>query len=270
MLSPQFMAQIRRVALELPTPTLESITNVLSSYQELGYSEGRLKAELFQRLPKASWRQTIAELLLLWHTENPNLDSSSLATALLTAAYCEQQNQEELSAEIVWTGPNVSSLPLRRTDQVLLQLIRDAQEDLLLISFAVYKVPEIAAALVDAINRGVNLRIIVETSDSDNAKIPFGIKTAFGAEIVSRAQVFVWPHEQRPTDSEGRFGSLHIKCLVVDSSDLFISSANLTEYALALNMEMGVLVHSKELAGQVIEHINGLIYQEILVLEKIG
>lgn len=188
----------------------------------------------------------------------------------MTAAYCEQQNEEELSVEIVWTGPNVSDTPLRRTDQVLLQLIQDAQQDLLLISFAVYKVPEIAAALVAAINRGVNLRIIVETPDSDNGKIPFGIKTAFGTEIVSRAQVFVWPHEQRPTDSEGRFGSLHIKCLVVDSSHLFISSANLTEYALALNMEMGVVVHSKELACQVIEHINGLIYQGILVLENIG
>lgn len=266
MLPPQLLAQIRRVALELPTPTLESIANVLSNCQRRADSDS-LKGELLQRLPKASWRQAIVQLIEVWHTQAPSLDSSSLATALLTAAYCEQQNQEQLSVEIVWTGPRVSDIPLRRTDQVLLQLIQDAQQELLLISFAVYKVPEIAAALVAAINRGVKLRIVVETPDSDNAKIPFGIKTAFGTEIITRAQVFVWPHGKRPIDLEGRFGSLHIKCAIADSTHLFISSANLTEYALALNMEMGLLVHSQDLASQVTEHIDRLIYQGILVLE---
>lgn len=54
MLSSQLLAQIRRVALELPTPTLESIANVLTNCQRRGSSESSLKAELFQRLPKAS------------------------------------------------------------------------------------------------------------------------------------------------------------------------------------------------------------------------
>lgn len=267
MFSQKLLSQIRRVALELPFPTLESIINSLENYQERGYSEG-LKGELFQRLPKASWRQAVGELVEIWRTQAPHLDSSSIAIALATAASCEKQTQQELSLEVVWTGPNVSDIALRRTDQVLLQLIQDARQELLLVSFAIYKVPEIATALIAAINRGVRLRIVAETPDSSNGKIPFGVSAAFGTEVTTRAQVFVWPREQRPTDSEGRSGSLHVKCAIADSTHLFISSANLTEYALAINMEMGLLVHSQNLAHKVIKIIDQLICQGILVAKS--
>ena len=40
---------------------------------------------------------------------------------------------------------------------------------------------------------------------------------------------------------------------------LFISSANLTSYAMTLNMEMGVLIHSASFALEVSDRINGLI-----------
>jgi phosphatidylserine/phosphatidylglycerophosphate/cardiolipin synthase-like enzyme len=134
-----------------------------------------------------------------------------------------------------------------------------------IISFAVYKVPEIAAALVAAMNRGVFLRIVAETPESSDGKITFGVKAALGAEIAHRAQVLIWPRNQRPTDSEGRSGSLHVKCAISDQKHLFLTSANLTEYALTLNMEMGLLVHNQKLACQVRSHINGLIHQGILV-----
>ena len=45
-----------------------------------------------------------------------------------------------------------------------------------------------------------------------------------------------WPLERRPRDDEGRHGSLHAKCAVADRELLLISSANLTHYALSLNM----------------------------------
>ena len=50
-----------------------------------------------------------------------------------------------------------------------------------------------------------------------------------------------------------------------DGVYLFISSANLTNYAMRLNMEMGVVVHSGPLPGQVHEHFLGLIRSGVLV-----
>jgi phosphatidylserine/phosphatidylglycerophosphate/cardiolipin synthase-like enzyme len=78
--------------------------------------------------------------------------------------------------------------------------------------------------------------------------------------------VFIWEKSKRPKGKDGKHGSLHIKCAIADSNDLLISSANLTGYALTLNMEMGLLIHSQSLASCVNNHINQLIHQEVLSL----
>ncbi|WP_414541719.1 phospholipase D-like domain-containing protein [Nostoc sp. CCY0012] len=95
--------------------------------------------------------------------------------------------------------------------------------------------------------------------------ISFGASATLGRAIAHKAQMLIWPRHKRLTDSEGRYGSLHVKCAVADRKHLFISSANLTEYALTLNMEMGLLVHSQELATHVLEHIKCLIQQGTLM-----
>jgi phosphatidylserine/phosphatidylglycerophosphate/cardiolipin synthase-like enzyme len=147
-----------------------------------------------------------------------------------------------------------------------LQLIEQAQQELIIISFAVYDIPTIARAMQSAIQRGVNLLLVVETPASGDGKIPFGIDTALGKEIIEQARVFVWPKEKRPVDNEGRYGSLHVKCAISDRDRLFLTSANLTKYALTLNMEMGLLVHSQDLATQIAKHVETLVEQNILVL----
>ena len=44
-----------------------------------------------------------------------------------------------------------------------------------------------------------------------------------------------------------RHGSLHVKCAVADDAAALISSANLTEYAMNLNMELGLMVKGGDL-----------------------
>lgn len=261
--SQRLLAQIRRVAQELPTPTLSTAIALLMKSDSQSLQS--LKAKLLSGLPKASWRSVVAELIEIWQVEARHLDGNAIATALATAAHCETASRQELSAQLVWTGPNPEGTPLRRTDQTLLQMIRESKEELILVSFAVYKIPEIAQELIAAQARGVSLRIIAETPESSEGKIPFGVITALGTEIAQLSQVFIWPRDKRPTDKDGRYGSLHVKCAVSDNKHLFISSANLTEYALALNMEMGLLVHSQDLATLVTHHIDCLISQRILV-----
>ena len=45
---------------------------------------------------------------------------------------------------------------------------------------------------------------------------------------------------------DGRLGSLPAKVAVADGATLLISSANFTEYAMTLNMELGVLIRGSE------------------------
>lgn len=250
------LEKIHQVVILLPPPVLQRVINTLVNHS----SSHEIMAQLGQ-LPNPKFRRAVAELLLTWQQES-DWDRRSLAAALSSSAYSTAQVRQALQVELVWTGPE-SRLPVRRTDQVLLQIIREAKREITLISFAVYKVPEITQALIAALERGVALRLIAETPES--GEIPYGITATFGPEIIERAQVLVWPIEQRPVDDRGRYGSLHIKGAITDQKHLFITSANLTEYALTLNMELGLLVRSEELAAQVTQQINRLIEQKILV-----
>ncbi|NJR47022.1 MAG: hypothetical protein HC775_15330 [Hyellaceae cyanobacterium CSU_1_1] len=183
----------------------------------------------------------------------------------MSSAYSVKQSLQEVDVELVWTDPEINTIPLRRTDQVLLQLIKEAKTEITLISFAVYKIPEIAQVLTEALNRRVRVRLVAENPEVAN-KIPFGIEDALGREIIEQAEVFIWPKHKRPVDSGGRYGSLHIKAAIADSHKLFITSANLTEYAFRLNMEMGVLIQSRQLANQVERQIQDLINRGIFTL----
>lgn len=266
-LSPQLLTQIRKVVQELPPATLQTFIEGLSKVTNDADSS-EIHQRLCQQLPNTHWRQEVHALLVLWHLEKSPCDRNALAAALSAASHCEIKSRQESSLELVWTGPTPEEIPWRRTDQALLQLIRSAQQNLLIVSFAVYKVPEISAALLDAINRGVTLRIIAESPENSDGKIAYGLEATFGKAILQRAEVIIWPKEKRPRDRDGRHGSLHAKCAVADDQRTFISSANLTNYALSLNMEMGLLVEDKRIAHEVTEQINSMIRNGLLVSAK--
>ncbi len=74
-----------------------------------------------------------------------------------------------------------------------------------------------------------------------------------------RARIYVWPLEKRPRSADGRHGSLHAKVAIADGRVMLISSANLTEYAMTLNMELGVLINGGPSPEKVAEHLGRLV-----------
>jgi phosphatidylserine/phosphatidylglycerophosphate/cardiolipin synthase-like enzyme len=77
--------------------------------------------------------------------------------------------------------------------------------------------------------------------------------------VAACSAVYYWPKEKRGQDDKGKLGILHVKCAVADGRWLFLSSANLTEYAFTINMEMGVLVTGGKMPAQVQEHFDKLV-----------
>lgn len=263
LLNEALLTQIHQVAVLLPPEILERVCQHLRqvpSTPPLQWTE-----RLLQDLPKRHFQRSIQHLLDLWYSTASTLTGEALAAALESAAFSTTLTRNNLDVELVWTGPSSTALPIRRTDQVLLQLIEQCQSELILISFAIYKVRTVVKAVQSAINRGVAVRLIAETPLSGAGKIPFGIEATFGSQIIDQCQVYIWPQHQRPTDSQGHYGSLHIKGAVADVQNLFITSANLTDYAMTLNMEMGVLFKSQTLGQQVKAQIDQLVHDEILV-----
>jgi len=200
-----------------------------------------------------AWRETLAVIA---------------ATALRTATCAVSAHRAEGSTELVWTGPNPETLPLRRTDQALLEVIDAAQHTLTIVTFAAYKVPSISDALVRAAQRRVRSRIIIESAQASEGKVAYEAIDALGPDVATMAAVYVWPMKKRPVDDKGRHGSLHAKCAVADDTVLYLSSANLTAYALTLNMELGVLIHGGSAPRAVAEHFTRLIQHGVLVGAK--
>jgi len=260
--SPSLLEKIHRTVVDIPPSVLGLLVRGLQNSGDSSY--GQIKQAVFQHVPTPEFRDTISELLQAWQNENQSLTPQSLALALVSATHSYQTAKAQTAIEIVWTGPTTGALPLRRTEQVLIEMIREAKEELLIVSFAVYDIAEIVAEMEMAIARGVALTLVVETPESSQGKIPFGVDAVLSDQVKAKASILKWPHDKRERGENGKYGSLHAKCAVADRTSVLISSANLTQYALNLNMEMGLRVKDNELAERIVRHFELLVQQTIL------
>ncbi len=221
-------------------------------------------ARITQQINQASTRIKLLKLLNYAEMASYGIVPHDLAWSLRTANLYNDMDRTEQRLELVWTGPATSSSSMRRTDQALLDLINEAKESILLVTFAAYKIPNISKALTKAASRDVRISLILESSEESEGKLTFNAMKALGERVAEQSDIFVWPHDKRPHDENGHFGSLHAKCAVIDSKTALISSANLTDYALTLNMELGIVIAGGEFPQKIQSHFEYLILAGIL------
>lgn len=210
------------------------------------------------------YRQEAVKFVTECLVSAPTMAPQSVAIALLAAARCEKAHRDEQAVELVWTGPDASAIPIRRTEQAIIQVLDSAQHRITLVSYAVYKIPNIRSAIVRAAHRGVKIVVVVETPDRLEGENDYSTLKALGDEVAKCSTVHLWPKEQRAKSVGGKLGILHVKCAVADGRWLFLSSANLTEYAFDINMELGVLVTGGDLPIMVEKQFKQLISLGIL------
>jgi phosphatidylserine/phosphatidylglycerophosphate/cardiolipin synthase-like enzyme len=213
-------------------------------------------------------RALLIGLVKKWRSEARDVTSRELAWAIRAANSTDNFHRQRQSLEIVWTGPASKESTFRRTDQALLEMIQQATTSIIIVTFAAYKVPNIAAALVAAMGRGVHVTLILESMEESDGKVTVSAIKGLGKELACAAAVYVWPLENRGTDSEGKHGSLHVKCAVADANMALISSANLTDYAMNLNMELGLLVKGGDVPRDLEAHLRALIQSRVVVPSK--
>lgn len=230
------LREIAEAAAELPEGVVEDLCRRLV---ELPAGSSMRGLALCVTAPGA--RSRVAKVLEL--ASSGELAPSNLVWALRAAAATVAMQREQLRIDLVWTGPLPSGASFRRTDQALLELIRGARRELLIVTFVASHVPEVRAALQEALDRGVSVDLVLESKDQNVEELVQGLVAPSGG-----LRVWEWPEEKRPRDEHGNRGCLHAKCAVADREVLLVSSANLTGHAMNLNMELGVLVMSRELA----------------------
>lgn len=175
-----------------------------------------------------------------------------------------QQTLASQRIELLWSGPTpVAQIPARRIDQALYDLIANAKSEILLVTFAASRIQRLVNELVNARQRGVKIRLILEFEQSSEGQLSYDALKAFPETFVQNTEVYCWPLQKRERNQAGRPGKLHAKLAIVDDTVL-ISSANLTDDAFNRNLEVGVMVQNNEFLINTKNYIGSLISCGIL------
>jgi phosphatidylserine/phosphatidylglycerophosphate/cardiolipin synthase-like enzyme len=241
----------------LPHSVMISVADALVKHGNLDRQAAR--QAILQSLPTPDFRDATGDFLDLWYSGAGSVGVEAVAVALVTAAKSEHDHRREATVEIVWTGPETADTRFRQTEQAILEVVDSATRRLMVVSYAVYRIPRIREALIAAANRGVGIRLIVETPNRIEGQGEYDSLLALGNNVASACSVYYWPKENRARDDNGKIGILHVKCAVADGYRMFLSSANFTEYAFTINMELGLLVTGGKLPGQVERQFDRLI-----------
>jgi phosphatidylserine/phosphatidylglycerophosphate/cardiolipin synthase-like enzyme len=202
------------------------------------------------------------------------MEPQHLATNMETLSDDRRQRPvaEDL-IELVWTGPEAPGIVNRDTGVVVREMFQSAKESVMVAGYAIYHgqllfkelaermdlMPELHVQMFLDIQR----RLHDESSSSQ-------IVRAFAQRFAEKE----WPGRRLPklyydprsleTDHATR-ASLHAKCVVVDKTKAFVTSANFTEAAQKRNIEVGVLIRSRRFAEQLAEHFEVLAAQGALL-----
>ncbi|MEV5126062.1 DISARM system phospholipase D-like protein DrmC [Streptomyces decoyicus] len=211
-------------------------------------AQGRTRERILTEL--ATPGVSAAVLALHDSMESESVPSSEAAAYLRGYVAARRQARDTVRVRTVWSGPSTPAVPVRATAQVLVEVINEAQHELLAMTYAAHPYPALTKALTEAAGRGVQTHVVVETLAGAGGLLS-GREPAEAFASVPGLLLWVW---ERARAEQGR-SRQHAKLAVADRRTLLLGSANLTESAARRNIEAGVLVTGGEAPRRAAEHI---------------
>jgi len=236
----------------VPTERVEAVARRFQ-----GIPGGAEPTDLEGLLTSSKAKAYLDELVRTWKTTG--LSGDFLSGLLVGAAASREEVLSESVVRFVWTGPTTPLVPTRRTDQVLLELVRQAERELFFVSFVTYHVPSLVEALNEASGRGVEVSFLLESPKSLGGTLEENLIERM-RERVPKAKFYVW--RTRPEPFVG--GRVHAKIALADDRIAFVGSANLTEHAVSKNMEAGILLSGGPIPQEIHEHLHALVDLDII------
>ncbi|MFM0078734.1 DISARM system phospholipase D-like protein DrmC [Paraburkholderia sediminicola] len=236
---------------------------VATVVEQLRQAHGTAKSS-FAMLPiqqrlHATARAKFERIIEAWRQHAGQITLAELAASIEGALYQATRLHGESSVELVWSGPATPWSGLRSTEQALLELINTARWSLFIVTFAAYKVDGLVSAIESAMVRGVYVSFLLESREESAGKVTFDPAVALALSRFKGVATYVWPSSHRPRSSQGQHGSLHAKFMLADDEVLFLSSANLTDYAMNLNVELGALIRGGDAPKQAAANLAALV-----------
>jgi len=244
-------AATKLVAL-LPPSKVDAIASRLRDSLPKGREQ-----DLMQVVGTPAARAALASFIDAWQTTKSS--GELVAGILMGAAHAREHTQRDCNIELVWTGPTTPFVAPRRTEQVLLDVIQKATKELFIVSFVAYDIPSVISAINAAALRGVVIKILVEASVTQGGSLLIDPVATMRSAVPS-ANLFAWTDRPHPFTN----GRVHAKVAVADNSTAFLTSANLTGYALEKNMEAGILIVGGHVPERLRDHLQALIETRVI------
>ncbi|MFG3662536.1 DISARM system phospholipase D-like protein DrmC [Streptomyces sp. NPDC047706] len=132
--------------------------------------------------------------------------------------------RDRVRVRTVWTGPSTPAVPFRATAQVMVDVIDEAPNELLAMTYAARPYSALTRALTAAAERGVKIHIVVETLAGARGLLK-GREPAEAFAFVPGLHLWHWARNT----ADHPHSRQHTKLAVADRRTLFLGSANLTE-----------------------------------------
>lgn len=183
--------------------------------------------------------------------EEDSVSTSECVAALKASNAVRWNVTDREKVELVWTGASTPLVSTRKTEQVLLETIEAAKTELFIVSYVAYNVDSIVTALRRAINRGVKVEILMESTSKYGGNLS-GSRDPIDLfkRVLPEAILYLW-------NESG--ASVHAKCAVSDGNVAFVTSANLTGAAMEKNMELGVKIEGGDIPRRLHDHLEALV-----------
>ncbi len=170
----------------------------------------------------------------------PNSTSEEIYSMLYLLLRAYNRNSTE-KLQLIWSGPDVSGLPGRDTEIVLEDIIKSAQHSIIV---SIYSLSDYAENILNLIKRKANHGLYVEIF-IDN----FEAKSEMLQDLleVDSSRLYIYEY----VGAENYTQSLHAKVLTIDDSQSIVTSSNLSYNGMDGNLELGVLLSSKEKSKEI-------------------
>jgi phosphatidylserine/phosphatidylglycerophosphate/cardiolipin synthase-like enzyme len=185
----------------------------------------------------------------------------------------ERRPRAEEAIDLVSTGPEAPGVTNRDTRIVVRELFLSAKKSVVVVGYAIYQGKQVFEALARRMDddSALNVRLFL---DVQRGRIDRSLSSEILRRFAHRFRTQEWPgtrlpgvyYDPRSLDEDStKRSSLHAKCIIVDRSVAFISSANFTEAAQQRNVEVGALIRSASFAARVADHFDALSEANLLV-----
>ncbi|MFC7387295.1 DISARM system phospholipase D-like protein DrmC [Sphaerisporangium rhizosphaerae] len=246
-MSEEFAQEMAELAGEVPFPHVLNWVELLRTAHVPGEE---VLASLIEARPSAA--SYAVRLVKAWRRHAAEMPGAGVALGLEAAARVHLA-ESAARPSIVVSGPTSDAVPVRLTVSAVTEIVRAARESLLVVSFAVYGIDEIARELAAAAKRGVRVDLVMESGIEEGGTLRGTTGATAFRLLRGKATFWGWPPARRPAGA-----SLHAKLLAADNKIALLGSANLTRRAMLTNIEIGVILRDPGAVTQIVSHFRTL------------